>query len=267
MDNCAKIKENIGLLNDAERRVRRKALETLTSCLPVKKACLDDELLCRMAEDVSCRLFDTQESCRELSAILLGEIVNNGGDVNALNVYLIPSVIRRLTDDAEPSEEIRLLLVSLLKSIVVKSKGSQLENYLQGIMDTLATTIADSFSEVKKQSCSCICELANRMPSHISAYSERLAKPLSQALLHQHSKVRVAAIEAIGKTFGCNDKSFGVIWPGVAQRLLDPSPNVRAGVVDIVGHWLLRCPDHRSSYPQLISLLLTWYVPSFYCNV
>jgi dynein assembly factor 5, axonemal len=62
----------------------------------------------------------------------------------------------------------------------------------------LQRTIIDPFPEVKKESCLCASKLAKAIPQYFHMQSESLIKPLLVTLTHQHSRVRIAAVLAIG---------------------------------------------------------------------
>ncbi|XP_063074437.1 dynein axonemal assembly factor 5-like [Engraulis encrasicolus] len=90
--------------------------------------------------------------------------------------------------------------------------------------------------------------------------AESLVKPLMQTIPHQHSRVRVAVIEATGAViqYGTG-KNVDDVLSHLAQRLFDDSPQVRKAVTLVVGDWLLNLRDRYSYFHKLIPLLLSSY--------
>ena len=56
----------------------------------------------------------------------------------------------------------------------------------------------DPYPEIKKSSCACASLLAKSLPQQFHTQSESLITPLLMTVSHQHSKVRIAAVTAIG---------------------------------------------------------------------
>ena len=83
-------------------------------------------------------------------------------------------------------------------------------------MRILQRTIVDQYPEVKKESCQCASKLAKAVPQVFHQQSESLIKPLILTLSHQHSKVRVAAILAIGIYSALFDQKHFFILPGTS---------------------------------------------------
>lgn len=65
--------------------------------------------------------------------------------------YIIPTIRQRLTsdDESEPTEEIRLLLIQTLQTIL-DLNGEKCGIFIDDYITTLKKTIVDSFAEVRK---------------------------------------------------------------------------------------------------------------------
>lgn len=65
--------------------------------------------------------------------------------------YIIPTIKQRLTsdDESEPTEEIRLLLVQTLQTII-DLNGEKCGIFIDDYITTLKKTTVDSFAEVRK---------------------------------------------------------------------------------------------------------------------
>ncbi|KAL2101279.1 hypothetical protein ACEWY4_003040 [Coilia grayii] len=124
----------------------------------------------------------------------------------------------------------------------------------------LQRTIVDPFPDVKRESCKCTINFARAIPEDFHMQAESLVKPLMQTITHQHSRVRVAVIEATGAViqYGTG-KNVDDVLSHLAQRLFDDSPQVRKAVTLVVGDWLLNLRDRYSYFHKLIPLLLSSY--------
>uniref|UniRef100_A0AAV2KEH3 Dynein axonemal assembly factor 5 n=1 Tax=Knipowitschia caucasica TaxID=637954 RepID=A0AAV2KEH3_KNICA len=171
----------------------------------------------------------------------------------------MPCLAQRFGDKdiLEPSEELRLSTLEML-SLTVEVCGKHMAPYLNEMMNILQRSIVDPFPDVKRESCKCTTRFAKCVPEHFHMQAESLVKPLMQTVSHQHSRVRVSAIEATGAViqYGTG-KNVNDVVSHLAQRLFDDSPQVRKAVTVVVGHWLLHLPDRYSYFHKLLPLLLT----------
>ncbi|KAK5604464.1 hypothetical protein CRENBAI_016983 [Crenichthys baileyi] len=157
----------------------------------------------------------------------------------------------------EPSEELRLSAVEML-TLTVDVCGTHLTHYLNETISILLRTIVDPFPDVRKESCKCTVSFAKSVPEHFHMQAESLVKPLMQTITHQHSRVRVSAIEATGAVIQHGSgKNLDDVISHLAQRLFDDSPQVRKAVTAVVGDWLLNMRDRYSYFHKLIPLLLS----------
>lgn len=198
------IARHINCLSEENRNTRKRALEgikkdTLQRSPPLDKTELQtvfSEVLKPLLKTVS----DPVEKCRELSISILSEFLQSVPIPGECLPYVMPVLVQRLgqQDIVEPSEELRLQMVEMLSQIVTLSADKMMV-YLDDSIRILQRTIQDPFPEVKKESCKCASKLAKSIPQHFHMQSESLIKPLLTAISHQHSRVRVCVIEAIGK--------------------------------------------------------------------
>ncbi|CAI8042283.1 Dynein assembly factor 5, axonemal [Geodia barretti] len=108
-----------------------------------------------------------------------------------------------------------------------------------------------------QESCQCVLLVANAIPQVFYQQSNSLVKPLLHSMAHQRSKVRLAALKALGCVVrkGSATAIDDVLSP-LAQRVSDSTPSVRSCLVDILADWLLHQPDRYSYHHKLIPLLL-----------
>lgn len=174
---------------------------------------------------------DNRETCRDLTVEILKIFLEALPPDDRHIIYIIPMMSRRLgvQELIEPSEEVRLKCVSLLRMIIFKYKDL-LVQYIQDVTGILARTVMDNYPNVKKESCGCISDYAKTLSRHFYSQSEYLVKPILSNFTHQHYRVRLAAVEAIGNVirYG-NSKLMEEVATPLAQRLFDQNGIVRKG--------------------------------------
>lgn len=108
-------------------------------------------------------------------------------------------IVQRLgqAEIIESSEEVRLQLCQLLV-MLVNLCGKAIAPYLDDYVSILQRVIVDPYPEVRKESCRCASRVAKTIPEHFHQRSESLIKPLMTSISHQHSRVRIEVIFAIG---------------------------------------------------------------------
>jgi hypothetical protein len=132
-------------------------------------------------------------------------------------------------DIAEPSEEVRLHLFSLLRLIyarfgmalldapivdrhgskhITHSAGvaSQLLPYSADVAIVLGAALADPFADVVREGCRLAVMLVGAQPQAMKHWVVGLARRLAPALRHRHAKVRIAAIGAMQRLVACVNK-------------------------------------------------------------
>ena len=91
----------------------------------------------------------------------------------------------------EPSEEVRLLLVTLVLNILEKCPVDSPEMVLfnDDLVSILKVTVLDPFGEVKRISCLCIVQAAKTLKSDFHLNGSNLLVPLTKGCLgHQQNK-------------------------------------------------------------------------------
>ena len=109
----------------------------------------------------------------------------------------------------EPSEEVRLETMKLLKHIVVKILDSPIRHIRPYFTDTIllvAVGICDPYPEMKLESYDLICELAKKVPPGTKHFAEGVIKLIMPALGHRHAKIRLAALHTIDRLIQCPDE-------------------------------------------------------------
>lgn len=259
------IPRHLNCLSNENKATRRRSIEALRKETVQRQPRLNPAVLNGAFHEL-CRpllsLFsDPVASCRELAISVVGEFIEEVSEPHDFLQVVVPVLVQRLGQQnvVEPMEEARHQLVQLLHRMV-QLTGKRVAPYLDDLIKILQRTIVDSFAEVKKESCGCASSVARSIPEHFHMQSESLIAPLIQkdTIGHQHSKVRVAVVKAIGDVirYG-NGKSVDDVVSHLAQLMFDATPAVRQAVTHVIGNWLLDLPDRYSFHHKLIPLLLT----------
>lgn len=196
---------DLALLQDENRNKRKLTLKKIKSNL---KQILDDDedgdLESDLILSISKNLADSSEINREISSTIILDILesrkNLPGDYYSC---IIPVLANRLgsEDVYEECEEIRLSMLNILEALVKNCEKSDEEKVLTGwmseIVRILCKTGEDKYHESRKISFSIIREFVVRVKRTIHLMAESFLKPLTKSLTHQHSKVRVSAIQTL----------------------------------------------------------------------
>ena len=194
---------NVNCLLEENRATRKRALEGIIKETVRRKPKLDGDILQGVLREIlkPCMkiVSDPVEKCRELSVQFVSESIVSVSDASEFLPYIIPVFVQRLGQQeiVEQSEEIRLNAVVLLTQLIDLTR-KKMGAYVDDMVKILQRTVVDPYPEVKKESCKCAAHLAKAVPEAFHMQSESLIKPLLMTITHQHSRVRVAAIEAIG---------------------------------------------------------------------
>ncbi|XP_066498127.1 dynein axonemal assembly factor 5-like [Hoplias malabaricus] len=251
----------LNCLNEDNKSSRKRALETIRNRTVGSDLAGTElqEVFGALRSSLLRCLTDPAEKCREIAAEMITDFIRRLPKPEESLPYLLPCLSQRLggKEILEPAEELRLSLVELL-SLTADLCGRHLAPYLEDMIRILSKTITDPFPDVKRESCKCVVQFSRSVPDHFHMQAESLVKPLMQTLSHQHSRVRVSAIEATGAVIQYGSgKNLDDVLSHLAQRLFDDSPQVRKAVTVVVGDWLLHLLDRYSYFHKLIPLLLS----------
>ncbi|CAG0893472.1 unnamed protein product [Darwinula stevensoni] len=202
---------------------------------------------------------DDVERCREASSACLAELSST------MCLPLLPQLLETLkirlrtceTSDWESSEEVRLNMVHCLNNIV-KKEQENIFPYFSDVVDILKDTLQDDFPEVRCISCECVSSLARSISENFHMQSQSLIAPLLKNISHSHSKIRLAAVQALGDAMEYGNQScMPDVVPHCAQRLFDGNPRVRQAMSQVSGRWLKTLKDRYAYFHHLLPLLLT----------
>lgn len=205
-------------------------------------------------------LSDSVESIRETSATLLYDIVIQLQKDNIVPVLslLMPTLKERLGNKevlAESAEEVRLLLLKLLKQVVLKTL-SDFNNYVEHAVEILKVVLSDPYQGVRKEAC-CIVELlAISNSKALGMFGDSIVKSVLPCLGHRHSAVRIMGLQALKAAMIVNLDGLDAAVTHLWALTLDNTGNVREKLYTVAGSWLLELPDRYSIGHKVLPLLL-----------
>ncbi|CAF1284107.1 unnamed protein product [Adineta steineri] len=265
----SEMNRNIVLLSDSNKITRQKALQSLCNDFKSRLSDNDNNLSppSNTLESMLKILSDPAEKNRDLALTYISmyttKYCTEENSIDKALSLIIPALVQRLgtNDIIEPSEEIRLKSITLLYELCrIYPNGNRLGLYLNEWVIILKRTIIDPYPEVRKLSCELTSKLAAKCHEKFHLMSESLIKPIIETMKHQHAKIRVEAINALGNVirYG-NNKSVEDSVSPLAQRFFDHTSTVRLAVINVVGIWMLELRDRYSYFHMMLPLVLTGY--------
>ncbi|KOB75170.1 HEAT repeat-containing protein [Operophtera brumata] len=173
---------------------------------------------------------DPSELCRDASATIVSNFIEKLPLNDYYLTYILPVIVRRIgcPEIIEESEEIRLVLIGLVRKVLDKYKVTHLLSpFINDFTSILTKTSTDPYPKVKLEACECIIQLTKILQRDFHFQSESYVKPVLSNFAHQHF------------------------------RLFDENAQVRMQVTLEVGNWMLNYRDRYSFWHRMIPLLLT----------
>jgi hypothetical protein len=310
------LSREINSLSDESFTTRKQALEKLYDCcmnikprLTLRKLYTGEgqEILEHLSKPLLKRFSDDREKCREVAIKLYKELIARCEDVSHFLPYIFTVLVERLgavdlegiqdipeqmrpnpsqkpqilKSPPENSEEIRLLIAELVMVLVCTG----LENFINIIDEVTnvlrALAMDPANSNVMIEACRAISEMCRNAPKLLLHYSEGLARSLFTCLVHKHSRVRTAGLEALGQVLyagaykynakimelliGFRDPNLVPIKdfyePStkinyLARFVNDSSPQVREMFYRVISDWIIQLPDKYDHESRLIPYLI-----------
>ncbi|OQS01221.1 hypothetical protein ACHHYP_01791, partial [Achlya hypogyna] len=238
-DILAKYQRDLNCLSDEQQGVRKRAMETLHRVVEAAPPNLLPALFPSFAKPLFKRFNDPVERVRELSlrtSILFLAVHDN---MLPILPYLVPAVMNRIGStwvfdeklqtfvsnqalraahergrvflseaDAgpykkprEPSEEVRVLVLTLVRTVLdalfARQAASLLNAYVYDILCLLVYGVHDPCPDANVLACSSLVHLGYNMVSVVKHFSVALVRTTMHLLTHRLSRVRVAAMHCI----------------------------------------------------------------------
>eukprot|EP00826_Nyctotherus_ovalis_P023202 TRINITY_DN1784_c0_g8_i2.p1 TRINITY_DN1784_c0_g8~~TRINITY_DN1784_c0_g8_i2.p1 ORF type:complete len:875 (+),score=299.36 TRINITY_DN1784_c0_g8_i2:535-3159(+) len=182
----------------------------------------------------------------------------------------------------EDCEEIRVRVAELMRVLVSTTEEVALRSFVDETVNILRALAMDPHGPVVQEACAAIGELAVHAKETVFHFSEVLARALLTALVHKHSKVRLAGIEALKKLMyvgvykynanimeiliGFRDPNVVPIkafyqpdtkFNYLASLLKDEKEVVREAFFKMLIQWMLDLPDKRDHEGRIVPYLLS----------
>ncbi|KAJ8727930.1 hypothetical protein PYW08_016315 [Mythimna loreyi] len=265
MDNPrAALETYITTLQSESKMARKQALLKINEEIfenPVNENCDLTVIFPEVYAYVLKSFSDASEGCRETAALIISNFIEKLPLNDYYLTYILPVIVRRIgcPEIVEESEEIRLVLMQLVRKILDKYRVSYLLSpFINDLTSILTKTVTDPFPSVKLEACECIIMITTSLQRDFHFQSESYVKPLLSNFAHQHFRVRVASIKAIGAVvLAGNAKCFELSISPMAEKLFDENTQVRMQVTLEVGNWMLSYRDRYSFWHRMLPLLLT----------
>ena len=251
--------EMIKDINDQNKTVRKRALENCLSLASNDVSFLKTEGKEDLIRAILKCFNDKYERCREFSTeIAILFVKKHKEDMKQHLPYIFQIFFRRLSveEEYEPSEEVRMRLMTLL-STIFETYPSDLNMYVEDTIEVIINTLEDKCPDIKKQAAENLIRIAGTNKKVFYARGENLVAPLARNISHRQASVRSVTVAAVGQlVLATQGGVFENLVNHMAQRVFDPNPGVRLKHVEVIGSWLVAMPDRYSYWYKLVPLLL-----------
>uniref|UniRef100_A0AAV1T385 Dynein assembly factor 5, axonemal n=1 Tax=Peronospora matthiolae TaxID=2874970 RepID=A0AAV1T385_9STRA len=255
---CMRVQRDVNCLTDADRTVRRRGVDKLHRALQYEAPRVSDAVLRALCMShllrplLQCAERDVVEKCREQALRSLLFLCEHGAleQSNATLKEIVALIDARLGTFPfpEPTEEIRLLLLQLLYAFLTQLAAvhgtlTSLQDVITELANALSKTAVDPFPDAKKMSAECVILIARTWKHEMCLQIGTIVRPMIANLGHQHSRVRVCALQALEAAVPCGSEALPhlmkeLLLPVVSIVVLDQSPSVRKQLVVTLATWM-----------------------------
>ncbi|GMF27325.1 unnamed protein product [Phytophthora fragariaefolia] len=275
-----KMQRDVNCLADPDRSVRRRAADKLNRALQnevsrVSVSVLRAQCTANLQRPLlQCAESDAVEKCREraLTALLFlcerGALESSEATLKEL-VALANARLGKLPYP-EPTEEIRLLILQLLHAFLkqlaaVGDTPTSLRDVITELANALGKTAVDPFPDAKKMSAECVILISKNWRSDVGMQIGTIVRPMVANLGHQHSRVRVCALQALEAAVPCGSEALPelmkeVLLPTAAKVVFDHAPSVRKQLVITLATWLAQIEQVQQFEASIFPLFLAGIV-------
>ena len=185
---------------------------------------------------------DPVEKCRELSLHILSKTCDSLSSQHSISLLqAMGPLCLRLSDTPFPesTEELRLQIIVLLSKICARMSSSGLDldaSLLKSLLQTITLSLTDTFPAVKQESAQLLVSILPSVAPLIRMNSKLLVRNLVANVYHQHSKVRVDTLKALGGCLSVLEEDYSSVvrdqlHPLLLRLLTDHSAQVRLALV------------------------------------
>lgn len=275
-----KMQRDINCLSDPDRSVRRRAADKIYRMLESESSHVSTSVLRVLCDSnlkrslLQCAESDVVEKCRERALTSLLYLCKRGAFESSVatlkEVVTLANARLGKTPYPEPTEEIRLLILQLLHEFLthldaVKSTLTSLRDVMTELANVLGKSAADPFPDVKKVSADCVILISKSWKNDIRMQIGTIVRPLVLNLGHQHSRVRVCALQALEVTVPCGSEALPelmneVLLPAVSKVIFDHTPSVRKQLIIALAAWLSQIEQIQQFEASIFPLFLAGIV-------
>ncbi|KAG7393600.1 HEAT repeat-containing protein 2 [Phytophthora pseudosyringae] len=253
-----KMQRDVNCLSDPDRSVRRRAADKLNRALQNEAPRVSAAVLRALCVSslqrplLQCAESDAVEKCRERALTSLLFLCERGAlepsDTTLKELVALANARLGKLPYLEPTEEIRLLILQLLHGFLkqfaaVQDTPTSLRDVISELANALGKTAVDPFPDAKKMSAECVILVSKRWKSDVGMQIGTIVRPMVVNLGHQHSRVRVCALQALEAAVPCGSEALPelmkeVLLPAVSKVVFDHAPSVRKQLVITLAAWL-----------------------------
>jgi len=260
------VRRDINCLSEADRIVRKKAVERLQKSLLSDRKAKQEFVVRLFLEELHKPLFrmfgDPMEKCRELALVMAPQFIDMVSLIELENILpvLLAGLLGRLRTlpFPEPSEELRHETLKFLSHLIDIGK-EKLEPFTSDVVDALAKALTDTCPDCKKE----CCEIVKKVSAFFDG--ERLSRaggPLVTNLLanlqHQQWKVRRATLDSLGILLSLEAPMLSHMeetlpqLTGANALLTDRNIAVRQCLGEVLERWLLKGLSFKAPLVHII---------------
>ncbi|KAI8927803.1 armadillo-type protein [Entophlyctis helioformis] len=199
---------------------------------------------------------DPVEKCRELSIAIIAGFTKRVDSIIPFLPYIVPTFAARLgqPDIVEPAEELRYLMVQTLLAIV-QAANAGYAPFVEDTVKILARTLADTYPEVKKESCKLVILLCKSNPRPVAFHGDAVAKAVLPTLQHRHSSVRTIGMDALGAAIIVDAAGLDASLDVLRAVAFDKAHAVREMLYRVARLWLVELTDRYTYGYKILPLM------------
>lgn len=275
-----KMQRDVNCLSDSDRSVRRRAADKIHRALQNEASRVSTAVLRALCVSnlqgplLQCAGTDNVEKCREraLTSLLFlceHEALEPSAATLKELVALANARLGKLPY-LEPTEEIRLLILQLVHAFLkqfaaVKDKQTSLRDVITELANALGKSAVDPFPDAKKMSAECVILISKNWKSDVGMQIGTIVRPIVVNLSHQHSRVRMCALQALEAVVPCGSEALlelmkEELLPAISKVIFDHAPSVRKQLTITLASWLGQIEQIQQFEASIFPLFLAGIV-------
>lgn len=248
----APLQRHINGLVDENRATRLKAVKQLKEAFAERSASGDAAAVEQafsgvLQQRIVVMLADESEACREAALAVLATVASAAASI----AHILPAAMQALKQRLgvggptvlEDSEELRHGLARFVGESILGEHADEAREYVDDLAALLARSSEDSFHETKRAALQGIERLlAAGDPGRLAVAVPSLVDAIVAVMQHQHSRVRMSAVAALGalmrRVAVPRDLLTGKVVPALKTAAVDRNAGIRQAVFHAVAVWL-----------------------------